>query len=127
IITKIVKVSANKQLVNALFMKDQVHINQQTNSIPYLYYYLWTSGKFIRRQLIKKNNIHFSSDLLFGEDKLFFMNVFNVAKRATTTNNIGCYLNRLSQNVSIIRRTNFIKKRESDFEIFKAALQIKNT
>ena len=52
------------------------------------------------------------------------MNVFNVAKRATTTNNIGCYLNRLSQNVSIIRRTNFIKK-ESDFEIFKAALQIK--
>jgi len=29
--------------------------------------------------------------------------------------------------VSIIRRTNFIKKRESDFEIFKAALQIKNT
>lgn len=54
IISKIVKVSDNKQSVHARFMTDQVHINQQTNSIPYLYYYLGPSGKFISRQLIKK-------------------------------------------------------------------------
>lgn len=47
------------------------------------------------------------------------MNVFNVAKRATTTNNIGCYLNRLSQNVSIIRRTNFIKKGKATLKFLK--------
>ncbi|MHD0446732.1 glycosyltransferase family 2 protein [Staphylococcus cohnii] len=127
IISKVIKVSDNKKSVHARFMTDQAHINQRTNNIPYLYYYLGPSGKFISLQLIKKNNIRFLPDLHFGEDKLFFLNVFSVAKRATTTTKIGCYINRLSQNVSIIRRTNFIKKRESDFEIFKAALQIKNT
>lgn len=127
IISKIVKVSDNKQSIHARFMTNQENINEQCNNIPYLYYYLGPSGKFIRRNLIKKNNIQFLPDLHFGEDKLFFMNVFSVAQRATTTTFVGSYINRLSQNVSIIRRTNFIEKRKSDFEIFENALKIKNT
>lgn len=127
IISKIVKVSDNKQSIHARFMTTQENVNEQCNNIPYLYYYLGPSGKFIRRNLIKDNNFQFSPDLHFGEDKLFFMNVFSVAKYATTTTVVGSYINRLSQNVSIIRRTNFIQKRKSDFKIFEKALEIKNT
>ncbi|MGI2287192.1 glycosyltransferase family 2 protein [Staphylococcus cohnii] len=72
IISKVIKVSDNKKSVHARFMTDQAHINQRTNNIPYLYYYLGPSGKFISLQLIKKNNIRFLPDLHFGEDKLFF-------------------------------------------------------
>lgn len=68
IISKIVKVSDNKQSIHARFMTNQENINEQCNNIPYLYYYLGPSGKFIRRNLIKMNNIQFLPDLHFGEE-----------------------------------------------------------
>ncbi|XVK01476.1 hypothetical protein NR806_06515 [Staphylococcus lugdunensis] len=100
------------------------HIDKPGSDIPYLYYYMGPSGKFIKRSLIIENNIQFPLNLHFGEDKLFFMTAFVNAHHVTTTPIVANYLNRSTDNVSIVKKSDFLTKRESDYIIFKSALNI---
>ena len=65
------------------------------------------SGKFIKRSLIIENNIQFPLNLHFGEDKLFFMTAFVNAHHVTTTPIVANYLNRSTDNVSIVKNQIF--------------------
>ena len=126
IISKVIKHTEKNQSVHARFMTVKTHVNEQSYKIPYLYYYLGPSGKFIKRKLIKDHDIQFPTNLHFGEDKMFFVKVFEKAQKVTTTTCIGAHINRYSDNVSIVRRTSFIKKRESDLAIFEYVLNMKD-
>ncbi|WP_259337949.1 glycosyltransferase family 2 protein, partial [Staphylococcus devriesei] len=93
IISKVIKDNDGKQSIHAKFMTIKENYNVNGNDIPYLYYYLGPSGKFIKRELIFKNNISFPHNLHFGEDKIFFMNVFSLANSVTTISAISTYIN----------------------------------
>lgn len=124
IIAKVIKYKDGNQSIHAKFMTINENINKESNDIPYLYYYLGPSGKFIKRDLILNNNIQFPHNLHFGEDKLFFMNVFSVANSVTTIPLICNYVNRSTDNISIVKKSDFVTKRESDLIIFENALNI---
>lgn len=126
IISKVIKHTEKNQSVHARFMTAKTYINEQSYKIPYLYYYLGPGGKFIKRKLIEKHDIQFSINLHFGEDKLFFVRIFEKAQKVTATTCIGVHINRYSDNISIVRRTHFIKKRESDLTIFEYILNMKD-
>ena len=126
IISKVIKHTEKNQSVHARFMTAKTYINEQSYKIPYLYYYLGPGGKFIKRELIEKHDIQFPINLHFGEDKLFFVKVYEKAQKVTTTTCIGVHINRYSDNISIVRRTHFIKKRESDLAIFDYVLDMKD-
>ena len=126
IISKVIKDKNGIQTVHAKFMTINEHHNVSGNDIPYLYYYLGPGGKFIKRELINKNNIFFSHDLHFGEDKLFFMRVFSVANSVTTIPTISTYVNRATNNISLVKKSDFVTKRNSDYVLFKNVLNVKN-
>lgn len=126
IIAKVIKYKDGNQTIHAKFMTTKENLNKKANDIPYLYYYLGPSGKFIKRKLILKKHLKFPYDLHFGEDKLFFMNVFASAKTVTTIPTICNYLNRSSDNTSIVKKADFITKRKSDLFVFQSALNIPN-
>ena len=98
------------------------HIDKPGSDIPYLYYYMGPSGKFIKRSLIIENNIQFPLNLHFGEDKLFFMTAFVNAHHVTTTPIVANYLNR-STDMFLSLKIRFLTKRESDYIIFKSAFK----
>ena len=124
IIAKVIKYKDGNTTVHAKFMTIDEHIDKPGSDIPYLYYYMGPSGKFIKRSLIIENNIQFPLNLHFGEDKLFFMTAFVNAHHVTTTPIVANYLNRSTDNVSIVKKSDFLTKRESDYIIFKSALNI---
>lgn len=125
IIAKAVKNKNGNQSIYAKFMTINENINQKSSNIPYLYYYLGPSGKFIKRKFIEKNKIQFSDQLPFGGDKLFFLKVFENINYITTTGMISNYINRSSDNISIVKKTNFVQKRKSDIILFDHAINIK--
>ncbi|PTF85148.1 hypothetical protein BU668_10565 [Staphylococcus chromogenes] len=101
-------------------------INYQPLKIPYLFYYLGPAGKFIKTDLLKRNKIEFPTDSHFGEDKIFFMNVFRYAQKVTTTTKEVTFFDRSTDNHSIVRSTDFIEKRRSDYKLFEEILSIKD-
>lgn len=124
IISKVIKDNDGKQSIHAKFMTIKENHNVNGNGIPYLYYYLGPSGKFIKRELILKSNILFPHNLHFGEDKVFFMNVFSVANSVTTIPTISTYINRSPNNISLVKKSNFLTKRNSDYFLFKNTLDV---
>ncbi|RIO68372.1 glycosyltransferase family 2 protein, partial [Staphylococcus borealis] len=124
IISKVIKDKDGFQTIHAKFMTINEHHNVTGNDIPYLYYYLGPGGKFIKRELIIKNDILFPNNLHFGEDKMFFMEIFSKARSITTVPTISTYVNRSVDNTSLVRKSDFVTKRHSDFVLFKSVLNI---
>lgn len=124
IISKVIKDKDGFQTIHAKFMTINEHHNITGNDIPYLYYYLGPGGKFIKRELIIKNDILFPNNLHFGEDKMFFMEIFSKARSITTVPTISTYVNRSVDNTSLVRKSDFVTKRHSDFVLFKSVLNI---
>ncbi|WP_281192231.1 glycosyltransferase family 2 protein [Staphylococcus felis] len=125
IVGKVIKYKNGNESVHARFMNIREYTNEAPLKIPYLYYYLGPAGKFIKRTLIKKYKIEFMKNARFGEDKLFFMKVFEKAKKVSTLSDVSTYLNRSTENESIVKRVNFIEKRKSDIIFFNEVLKIK--
>ncbi|WP_233643294.1 glycosyltransferase family 2 protein [Staphylococcus devriesei] len=70
IISKVIKDNDGKQSIHAKFMTIKENYNVNGNDIPYLYYYLGPSGKFIKRELIFKNNISFPLHITCISEKI---------------------------------------------------------
>ncbi|WMZ46871.1 glycosyltransferase [Staphylococcus pseudintermedius] len=124
IITRVIKDRDGKQSEHARFMTIEEVKHKNHEDLPYFYYYLGPIGKFVKRKILINHNIRFRDDLVFGEDKIFFMNCYNKINKVTVTKNISAYINRSQDNQSIVKKTNFIDKRKSDEEFFKEALQL---
>ncbi|PTG51661.1 glycosyltransferase family 2 protein [Staphylococcus chromogenes] len=126
IIGKVLKFKNGNTTIHAKFMSVNERINYQPLKIPYLFYYLGPAGKFIKTDLLKRNKIEFPTDSHFGEDKIFFMNVFRYAQKVTTTTKEVTFFDRSTDNHSIVRSTDFIEKRRSDYKLFEEILSIKD-
>ncbi|MBI5974450.1 glycosyltransferase family 2 protein [Staphylococcus canis] len=126
IIGEVIKTKNGNESVYARFMTAFELLNASPLKNPYLFYYLGPAGKFVKRSLIQRNKMKFMEHTRFGEDKLFFMKLFEHAKRVSTLPDIVTYLNRSTDNQSIVRTVDFVEKRESDLILFNEALQIKD-
>ncbi|AJC95174.1 glycosyltransferase family 2 protein [Staphylococcus hyicus] len=126
IVGKVLKFKNGNTSVHAKFMSIKDRINNKPLKIPYLFYYLGPAGKFIKKDLLTKHQITFPDDTHFGEDKIFFMNVFKYAQKVTTTTKEVTFFNRSTDNQSIVRSTDFLEKRRSDFKLFEAVLKAKD-
>ncbi|MCO4349591.1 glycosyltransferase family 2 protein [Staphylococcus agnetis] len=126
IVGKVLKFKNGNTTVHAKFMSIKDRINYKPLKIPYLFYYLGPAGKFIKRSLLNKHHIVFPTDTHFGEDKIFFMDVFKFAQKVTTTTKEVTFFDRSTDNQSIVRSTDFVEKRRSDYKLFEAVLNAKD-
>lgn len=55
------------------------------------------------------------------------MNVFSLANSVTTISAISTYINRSPNNISLVKKSNFLTKRYSDYILFKNTLDIAKT
>lgn len=124
ILGKSIKITNTTESVHAKFLTHKSHVNENPINIPYLFYYLGPHAKFINLELLKQNNILFPTNMSFGEDKLFFMRVYNVAKYVSISTKTFGYVDRTGDNNSIVKRTPFIQKRESDQILLNELLKL---
>lgn len=127
IIGKSIKVTDTSKTIHAKFISIKENINKNPLEINKLFYYLGPHAKFISTKLIREYNIEFSTDLSFGEDKLFFFECYRYASKVSTLTDVFGYIDRTSENHSVIRQTNFIEKRKADIVFLNKVLSLPNS
>src|SRR5699024_6906167 len=71
-------------------------------------------SKFIKLKVIKKNDISFPEHLHFGEDKLFFTQLYRYIDNVSTITELASVIERTTSNQSLTKTTNLYKKHNSD-------------
>lgn len=86
-------------------------------SIPHFFYHMGPTARMMSLPLVKEHNIRFP-EMKFGEDKLFFIQIFLKANAVSTTTAPIYYVNRNAENSSSLTRiTHVLDKRRSDLKI----------
>lgn len=75
-------------------------------------------GKVFKRSIVINNNIEFEH-MSFGEDKLFFTELFSRCENASMTTIPVYHVNRHSENASLIKDTTILDKAAINMEILK--------
>ncbi|MDN7241743.1 glycosyltransferase family 2 protein [Planococcus sp. N028] len=117
VVGKTVKVDNKGQSVIGEFGSSSERRNASPFAIPYFFYHMGPTARAIRLSLLKDSDIRFP-EMKFGEDKLFFIEVFLHAKSVATTTTPIYYVNRTMDNSgSLTRVTTTLDKRKLDLEI----------
>lgn len=87
--------------------------------VPHFFYHMGPTAKMVKRSVLIENNIRFP-EMRFGEDKVFFSDLFVCVNSVSTTKQVIYYVNRLEDNQSsLTRSTDVLDKRKNDLEIIK--------
>jgi glycosyltransferase involved in cell wall biosynthesis len=85
--------------------------------VPHFFYHMGPTARMMKSELLMKHTIRFP-EMRFGEDKVFFMDLFFHASSVSTTTLPVYYVNRLEENNdSLTRSTDVLDKRKNDLEI----------
>lgn len=85
--------------------------------VPHFFYHMGPTARMVRRELLMEHNIRFP-EMRFGEDKVFFSDIFFCTGNVSTTAQPVYYVNRLEDNKdSLTRTTDVLDKRKNDLEI----------
>jgi glycosyltransferase involved in cell wall biosynthesis len=85
--------------------------------VPHFFYHMGPTARMVKRELLMEQNIRFP-EMRFGEDKVFFSDIFFKAKTVSTTVQPVYYVNRLEENKdSLTKTTDVLEKRRNDLEI----------
>ncbi|WP_426366453.1 glycosyltransferase family 2 protein [Mammaliicoccus lentus] len=126
VVGRTIRVNDNSQTVHARFMSCLNRYNHNINEIPYIYNHFGPPSKFIKLKVIKKNDISFPEHLHFGEDKLFFTQLYRYIDNVSTITESASFIDRTTSNQSLTITTNFYKKRDSDLYIIDYLLKQNN-
>lgn len=80
-------------------------------------------GKVFRRSIVIDNNIEFEH-MSFGEDKLFFTELFSRCENASMTDTPVYHVNRHAENASLVRDTTILDKAAINLDILKKILKM---
>ncbi|RIL46217.1 glycosyltransferase family 2 protein, partial [Mammaliicoccus fleurettii] len=94
IIGRTIRENDNSLTVHARFMSNENRYNYNINEIPYIYNHFGPPSKFIKLDIIKKNNITFPENLHFGEDKLFFTKLSQFINKVSTITDDSSFIDR---------------------------------
>lgn len=87
--------------------------------IPHFFYHMGPTARMVKLSLLKDHNIRFP-EMTFGEDKLFFCDVFFHATAVSTTTRPIYYVNRTKENsASLTRVTDVLDKRRADLKVIE--------
>lgn len=89
--------------------------------IKHLFYHLGPRARMMRSDLIKENEILYP-EMKFAEDKQFFIDVILAAGTISTTTRPIYYLNRIDNNESLTKQTNYMEKMDSNIKVIKHVL-----
>ncbi|OIU67690.1 glycosyltransferase family 2 protein [Rossellomorea aquimaris] len=85
--------------------------------VPHFFYHMGPTARMVKRKLLIDHDIRFP-EMRFGEDKVFFSDVFFNAAAVSTTVQPVYYVNRLEENKgSLTKTTDVLDKRRNDLEI----------
>ncbi|WP_165981053.1 glycosyltransferase family 2 protein [Macrococcus lamae] len=126
IVGKSIKVNEKAKTEYAKFMSIKNRLLKPLTEIPYFLYYLGPTSKFLNRKLLIKHHIRFPEEISFGEDKLFFAELYSHVKNVSTITKECGFIDRTATNDSIVRRTSFLKKRKSDELLFDQVKRLSN-
>ncbi|WP_409302924.1 glycosyltransferase family 2 protein [Peribacillus sp. SCS-155] len=92
-------------------------------AVPHFFYHMGPTARLIKLSLLKENEIGFP-DIKFGEDKLFFSDVFFHANTVSTTTWPIYFVNRKPENSgSLTRVTDVLTKRRADLEVIRYIME----
>jgi glycosyltransferase involved in cell wall biosynthesis len=87
--------------------------------VPHFFYHMGPTARMMKRDILINKDIRFP-EMRFGEDKVFFSDLFFHVKSVSTTTKPIYYANRLEENnTSLTRTTDVLDKRKNDLEIIK--------
>jgi glycosyltransferase involved in cell wall biosynthesis len=85
--------------------------------VPHFFYHMGPTARMVKRELLINKNIRFP-EMRFGEDKVFFSDIFFSTNRVSTTVQPVYYVNRMEENKeSLTKTTAVLDKRKNDLEI----------
>ena len=82
--------------------KDPSHLKSQ--DISKLFRAVGPSGKVFKRSLVMENHIEFEY-MKYGEDKLFFFQLFSKVEKITMSTKPMYHVNRYDENKSLVQQT----------------------
>ena len=87
--------------------KDPSHLKSQ--DISKLFRAVGPSGKVFKRSLVMENHIEFEY-MKYGEDKLFFFQLFSKVEKITMSTKPMYHVNRYDENKSLVQQTSMLDK-----------------
>ena len=96
--------------------KDRESIHPCT--IPHVFQHLGPTARMMRTDFIKKHNCQFPN-MRYAEDKQFFIDVLTNCPSISTTKEIIYYVNRNSDNKSLVSRTSIFEKTDTNIAVIK--------
>jgi glycosyltransferase involved in cell wall biosynthesis len=119
VVGKTIKVEKAGETVIGEFASVKERRSITPYDVPHFFYHMGPTARMMKREILMEHNIRFP-EMRFGEDKLFFSDLFFHARAVSTTTAPIYYANRLEENnASLTRTTDVLDKRRNDLEIIK--------
>lgn len=119
IVGKTVKVENDKESVIGEHQSARERRSVDPYTIPNVFQHLGPPSKLIKTKILKDHHIKFPN-MKFAEDKQFFMDVLINTNTASTTSQVVCYVNRLTENdSSLTQQTNVFEKVDTNIKVIK--------
>lgn len=125
VVGKTIKVESKGNSVIGEYASVKERRNISPFSIPHFFYHMGPTARMMKLSLLNDHDIRFP-EMKFGEDKLFFIDVFVFAKSVATTVAPIYYVNRTNENESSLTRvTNVLDKRKADLKVIDHVKSLK--
>lgn len=119
VVGKTIKVEKSGETVIGEFASVKERRSITPFEVPHFFYHMGPTARMMKRDILMNEDIRFP-EMRFGEDKLFFSDLFFNVKSVSTTTKPIYYANRLEENnASLTRTTDVLDKRRNDLEIIK--------
>ncbi|MCU5746320.1 DUF5776 domain-containing protein [Staphylococcus sp. SQ8-PEA] len=108
----------NKISYVARFSSYQDKSNLVPYEIPSIFRGVGPPGKIFKKELVIDNDIKFEH-LQYGEDKLFFSELFSKARSATMSTYDTYHINRFGDNASLVKSTSILEKTQINLRVLR--------
>ncbi|OAT81592.1 hypothetical protein A6P54_12520 [Bacillus sp. MKU004] len=119
VVGKTVKVEKKGESVIGEFASVKERRGITPFDVPHFFYHMGPTARMMKKDLLLEHGIRFP-EMRFGEDKVFFSDLFFHTTSVSTTTRPVYYVNRLEENSqSLTRSTDVLDKRKNDLEIIR--------
>lgn len=119
VVGKTIKVEKTGESVIGEFASIKERRSITPFDVPHFFYHMGPTARMVKRDLLMEHDIRFP-EMRFGEDKVFFSDIFFNADAVSTTVQPVYFVNRLEENQgSLTRTTDVLDKRRNDLEIIR--------
>ncbi|WRP06368.1 glycosyltransferase family 2 protein [Rossellomorea aquimaris] len=119
VVGKTIKVEKSGESIIGEFASVKERRNISPFDIPHFFYHMGPTARMMKRSILIDHGIRFP-EMKFGEDKVFFCDLFFTTRSVSTTTKPIYYVNRMEENNgSLTRTTDVLDKRTNDLEIIK--------